>query len=108
MKKNNIQVLVLVTVLLLFVSTGYAQDEIDAIRSAAERGDINAQFDLGSRYADGNGLRKDYVQAHMWLNLAASAGKESAIRLHDEIVRRMTPSQNAQADEWARKWQPVE
>ena len=38
----------------------------------ALRGDAEAQHILGVRYATGAGVPQDYVQAHMWVNLAAS------------------------------------
>ena len=31
-----------------------------------------AQYYLGYRYYNGQGVARDYVQAHMWLSLAAS------------------------------------
>ena len=97
----------ILTIILLLVAAsgkGYAQDGIAAIQNAAEQGDANAQVDLASRYAEGVGVTKDLVQAHMWLNIAASQGKESAIRMHDETAKRMTPAQIAKSDEMARQW----
>jgi uncharacterized protein len=41
-------------------------------RLAANHGLAGGQFNLGMMYAEGQGLAQDYVQAHMWLNLAAS------------------------------------
>ena len=41
-------------------------------RKAAEQGDATAQTALGVMYKDGRGVPQDYVQAHMWYNLAAS------------------------------------
>ncbi|MEO5363071.1 MAG: sel1 repeat family protein [Magnetococcus sp. DMHC-8] len=86
------------------VASPELQEANQKLRQAAEHGNAEAQFELGMRYAEGKGMPKDLVQAHMWMNLAASQGKESAIRMHDELARRMTPAQNAQADELSNKW----
>ena len=47
-------------------------------RLAAEQGHADAQFELGSLYRIGEGVPQDYVQAYIWLDLAAS-------RMIDEI-----------------------
>jgi uncharacterized membrane protein len=55
-----------------------AQDEAQAahwFREAAQKGHARAQYNLGSMCFNGNGVAKDYVQAHMWLSLAASRAK---------------------------------
>src|SRR6266700_2969090 len=36
--------------------TTSANDQVDRVRQAAERGDASAQFELGQRYAVGNGI----------------------------------------------------
>ncbi len=41
-------------------------------RKAAEQGNAYAQTNLGVMYHNGQGVTQDYVQAHMWFNLAAS------------------------------------
>jgi TPR repeat protein len=65
-------------------------------------------------YYEGKGVLKDYVLAHMWLNLAASQLPASARKnLNDafnyrEIVTSlMTPAQIAEAQRLAREWKPV-
>lgn len=40
-------------------------------RSAAERGDIRSQTNLGEMYATGLGVKRDYAQALLWLGKAA-------------------------------------
>jgi TPR repeat protein len=45
-------------------SVGMAQDEdVAAIRSAAEQGDASAQYHLGVAYIFGNGVKKDFREA---------------------------------------------
>ena len=78
------------------------------LRRQAEQGDASAQFNLGVRYADGKGVPQDYVQAHKWVNLAASrtTGKAEDYRLtRDRLAEKMTTSQVAEAQRLAREWQ---
>ena len=78
----------------------------DAVRLAAERGDAMAQYTLGLRYSKGQGVPQDYIQAHLWLNLAAAQGVQEAVNSRDLLTERMTPVQIAQAQEMARNWTP--
>jgi hypothetical protein len=65
---------------------------------------------LGLMYRDGKGITQDYVQAHMWLNLSAAGfiGKEQeqAASLREEIGKKMTPQQIAEAQRLAKEWKP--
>jgi TPR repeat protein len=45
-----------------------------ATRDAAEKGQANAQIDLGVSYAKGNGVAKDYPTALQWFQRAADQG----------------------------------
>jgi TPR repeat protein len=36
----------------------------------AEKGDVNAQFNLGWHYQEGEGVPRDYVAAYTWWNIA--------------------------------------
>ena len=54
---------------------GVLQDDAAAVtwfREAAEQGDVQAQFTLGVMYANDRGRPPNYVEAHMWLNLAVT------------------------------------
>ena len=78
-------------------------------RLAAEQGLANAQFLLGFMYATGKGVAQDYVQAHKWINLAASrtTGEAQDRRSgRGELAKKMTASQVAEAQRLAREWQP--
>ena len=55
-----------------------AQDNLDTLRQAAEQGDAKAQFVLGSRYANGEGVLKDEAEAVRWYRLAAESGEAIA------------------------------
>ena len=67
----------------------------------AEQGHAEAPYILGVMYADGRGVPQDYVEAHMWLNLAASRltgeARENAVRGRDDVARRMTPDDLSEA-----------
>jgi localization factor PodJL len=45
-----------------------------ALRTAAANGDAKAQYAVGYRYAQGEGVARDAVQAATWFELAAKAG----------------------------------
>jgi TPR repeat protein len=74
------------------------------IRPLAERGDANAQYNLGVFYDNGLGVPQDKVRAYMWFNLSAAQGREGAAAFRDLIARRMTPAQIAEAQKLAREW----
>ena len=61
-------------------------------------------------YAGGRGVPRDSVQAHMWLNLAASRESgtkaKSYAEARDTVAGRMTPQQIAEAQRLAREWKP--
>jgi len=85
-----------------------AQVGIADIRARAERGDADAQLLLGVLYAEGRGVPQDYVQAHVWYNLAASRrsgeDRQRSIRGREGAESRMTPDQIAEAQRLAREW----
>lgn len=96
---------------------GVPKDEEEAAtwyRKAAEQNLATAQYNLGLLYASGkigllptnerNGVHytgehfeKDYVQAHLWLNLAGANGNEAARRELRTLERSMTPAERAEA-----------
>ena len=70
-----------------------------------------AQTILGVRYLIGRGVPKNFVQAHMLFNLAASSHlpgelRDQAVKNLDIIAKRMTPAQIAEAQQLAREWKP--
>ena len=82
---------------------------------SAEQGNAAAQANLGGLYFNGQGVPRDYVQAYKWLNLAVSRSElsekarfEVVIHARDEALKRMTPSQIAEAQKLAREWRPQE
>jgi uncharacterized protein len=76
---------------------------------AVAQGFSQAQSNLGFLYANGLGVPQDYVRAYMWWSLAAahSTGgfQQQAAKYRDEIARRMTPAQLAEAQRLAQQCQ---
>jgi Sel1 repeat len=75
-------------------------------RLAADQGNAGAQYNLGLRYANSQGVPQDFVRAHMWLNLSAAQGEKNAVEGRDKVVQEMTPEQIAEAQKLAREWKP--
>ncbi len=74
----------------------------------AKAGNPDAQFKLGYMYYIGQGVAQDYVQAHMWYNLAGAAGTPiGAVENRDKVAAKMTPAQIAEAQRLARDWKPT-
>jgi TPR repeat protein len=64
-------------------------------------------------YGNGKGVPQNYVQAHMWFNLAAARFPASdaesmnqAVQDRDLAASRMTPEQIGEAQKLAREWKP--
>ena len=87
----------------------YLEFMVDLI-AKVEQGDADAQFSLGTMYLDGQGVPQDYIQAHMWYNLAASdpigEDRELTVKNRDLVAEKMTSEQIAEAQRLAREWKP--
>ncbi len=70
----------------------------------AEQGDADARYIIGVMYANGHGVAQDYVQACMWLKLAAKNDHEDA--KYDLAVTegKLTKDQIAEAERLAAAW----
>jgi len=55
-----------------------AEEAVRLYRLAAEQGDANAQFRLGTMYRLGRGVAQDYVEAVRLYRLAAEQGHAGA------------------------------
>ena len=77
-------------------------------RAAANAGDRRSMLALGRLHMRGLGAPQDYIEAHMWFNLAAARGEMEAEKERDALAKKMTPQQVATAQERARSWRPVE
>ncbi|MBA3669301.1 MAG: hypothetical protein H0W71_04465 [Sphingomonas sp.] len=71
----------------------------------AERGDLDALFELGITYSTGRGgAAVDLVEAHKWFNLAAVSGSARGQECRAEISVEMTAREIAEAQRQARSW----
>jgi TPR repeat protein len=90
--------------------TSEISDVIAELMKRAEQGDASAQYGLGSMHYNGQGVPQDYLQAHMWYNLAASGltgdDREAAVKNRDLLAKTMTSEQIAEAQRLAREWKP--
>ncbi|GEM_PF-1352771 len=95
---------------------GVQKDVAEAVRwfrRAADQADAKAQFQLGLYYESGSIVTQDFVQAHMWLNLAASSpggveveNLKNYAQRREEVAKRMTAQQIAEAQRLAMEWRP--
>ena len=73
--------------------------------SDAERGDVDALFELGVAYSTGHGgVPVDLIEAHKWFNLAALSGCTRGQQCRAEIAIEMTAREIAEAQRQARSW----
>ena len=71
----------------------------------AERGDVDALFELGISYSTGRGgVPVDLIEAHKWFNLAALSGCTRGQQCRAEIAIEMTAREIAEAQRQARAW----
>ena len=80
--------------------------------AAAERGNAEAQFNLGLMYANGQGVPQDYVEAHKWSNLSAASAtdketRDKATHIRDFVASKMTADQVSEAQKLVREWKPT-
>ena len=77
-------------------------------RRAADQGHANAQAVLGSLYAVGLGVPKDFVNAYVWVSLALprleGRMRDRAVALHEELSALMSPAQIGKAQKLAGDW----
>jgi TPR repeat protein len=88
--------------------TGVPKDYAEAVkwyRLAADHGDAGAQFMLALMYENAKGVPKDLVLAYSWYNLAV-VHRPYLGHLRDELERRMTSAQIAEAQRISREWKP--
>ena len=85
---------------------GRPADALIEWRAAAEAGDRRAMLALGRLFVKGLGTPQNYIDAHMWFNLAASRGEIAAIAERDALEKKMTTANLAEAQKRASNWQP--
>ncbi len=75
----------------------------------AEQGLAKAQNNLGFMYSTSLGVPQDYVQAHLWFNLAAARlppgeARDRAFKNRNFVAATRTPAQISDAHKLAREW----
>ena len=80
------------------MAVGQSPDFEDTLR-LAERGVAAAQYNLGVKYNNGEGVPSNYVTAYVWLNIAAASGQEEAINARSRVEQQMTRSQIFEAQQ---------
>ena len=83
---------------------GRHTEAVSEWQSAAAKGDGRAMFRLGRAFREGIGVPADYVEAYMWLNLAAGEGYTEAAAERDALAAVMTAEERAEAQRLARAW----
>ena len=66
---------------------------------------MEAKFNLAMIYFEGEGVLQDYLQAHMWLNLAAVSGNLKVKEARGLIAENMTSQQIAKTQEMVKECQ---
>jgi len=73
------------------------------MREKAEGGDLQAQGFYAAHWA----MREDYIEAYAWYSIATARLPkpwQHGLERRDEIARKMTPEQLAEAERKARDW----
>lgn len=81
----------------LYEQRGRIEEALDAYREAARKGLTPAQTKLGDLLSDGVSTKPEYVEAWIWLNLAAAHGDRLAAVQARSVERKLTPQQLAEA-----------
>ena len=72
--KTKLTFLLSLTFLFLFSGSVYGGDYNEAFKElklAAEQGDVEAQYNLGLTYANGDGVPQNSEEARKWMKLSA-------------------------------------
>ncbi len=104
---------VLLLMIVLTAQTGIAFEikktampDLKQLEAAAWLGGTKAMYELGKCYEDGVGVTQNYVQAHLWYNVASSRGYTDAPKARDAVAKKMNVNQLEKAQELAANWKP--
>lgn len=81
-----------------------AEYAAELYRKAAEQGHYPSQSRLGYIYAHGNGVKKDRIQAYLWLTLASQHGIGTALNELESIVKSMSAEEKAMGATLFEQW----
>lgn len=93
--------------LMYIQGTGVEKNDKEAITwltRAAEQKIIAAQYLLGVAHAEGHGVKQDLIKAFMWYEIAASMDYQNAITARQELAKKLSPKEIAQAEQMATEW----
>ncbi|MEM7464214.1 MAG: hypothetical protein AAF362_16200 [Pseudomonadota bacterium] len=76
------------------------------LKQAADDGNPDAQALIGYMYANGQGVRIDYISAYQWYELSAAQGNRNAAENRSNIAKNMTADQITEAKRLAQEWKP--
>ncbi|AUI68702.1 tetratricopeptide repeat protein [Beggiatoa leptomitoformis] len=62
-------------------------------KKAAEQGNSDAFFKLGTMYYYGYGVTQDFQQSYIWFSLAATSGRKDAVNARNEVMEKLTKQQ---------------
>src|SRR5439155_642019 len=90
---------------LYFAASKGNKTALNQLRVRAEQGNVDAQFDLGFMYQNGDGVPKDSAQAAQWYRKAAEQGLSGAQNSLGVMYANGNgvPKDSAQAAQWYRK-----
>ena len=78
-RRGKLAFLLIALIVLAGFQPGPAKtQDLEQLRKDAEQGDATAQFNLGVRYRNGQGVPQDYAEAVRWYRLAAEQGYATA------------------------------
>ena len=77
-RRSSFHGILLAATILTLLATASLSADIASLRKRAEAGDAEAQFNIGSMYENGSGVKQDYVEAAKWYRKAAERGDARA------------------------------
>lgn len=86
----------LACILLLTALPALAADDpagLEALRTAAERGQVQAQYELGVLYEFGFGSAGHKVEAYVWYSRAAAGGSRIAAQRRERLRSELAPEE---------------
>lgn len=86
----------LFVIFLIFSPVGVAQEDsasLAALRTAAEQGQADAQYELGILYEFGYNFPDHLVSAYLWYSRAADQGNAAAVQRRDLLRARLSPAE---------------
>ena len=75
-----------------------AAGDLAQTKAAAQKGNKEAQYQLGLRHLNGTGVKRDRVQSCKWFKLAALQDYAPALKEYDELSLKMTNEEIVAAD----------